>query len=315
MEVPGAPDGVTSVALSDDVLLMRTDTDSGYGLYAYHFLLDEMVELPIDSPLAGNIDVDGTEAVWWEGTYDEASDSYSDQHIYSYTVPDGPKVEIAGEGRNVGFPQIAGMWITWVEDSPWGPDPENYWLVPIYAEFVSFGAGTENEPMELVPSAVAAVAGDASWTYSLSETFIAWEQAAAVGGLDTGTYVLDLMDLTAEPRLIGSEAWRPSLYLDRLVYWENGLQFLDLKTGEEREIDPEGDFPTAAYSFAAYYRPVETADGTAYEIVARGLTGGYEQVLAQQVDVPWLSPSIAAAGRHVAFVADSTLHVFEWEGQ
>jgi hypothetical protein len=162
---------------------------------------------------------------------------------------------------------------------------------------------------------VASILGDSSWTYSLGETFLAWEQAAAVGALDTGTYVLDLSNMPAGPQSIGTEAWRPSIGGDTLVYWENGLKALDLKTGEKREIDPKGDFPAAAPTFAAYFRPIESGDGTTYEIVARGLTGGYEQVLAQQADAPWLSPAIAASGKRVAFVADGTLHVFDWKGR
>jgi hypothetical protein len=187
--------------------------------------------------------------------------------------------------------------------------------VPIYGSFVSLGTEIANKPLQLVSSAVAPIMGDATWSYSLGKTFLAWEQAVAVGGLDIGTYVLNLMTPTAEPRLIGADAWRPSIGADKLVYWENGLKFLDLATGEKREIDPKGDFPTAASSFAAYFRPIESGDGTTYEIVARGLTGGYEQVLGKQADPPWLSPTIAASGTHVAFVAGDALHVFEWKGQ
>ena len=314
-DIPGAPAQVVALAVSDDVLLMQTQEGSRYRLYAYTFLSDMMVELPVEAAELGGIDIDDNMAVWWEGTYDEVSNSYTDQHIYSYVVPGGPKTEVIGGGKNVGYPQIAGVWVTWVEGSPWDANPEEYWLVPIYGSLVSAGTGTANEPFELVPSAVAAIMGDATWTYSLGETFLAWEQAAAVGGLDAGTYVLDLITVPAEPRFIGADAWRPSVYIDSLVYWENGLQFLDLKTGESREIDPEGDFATTAFSFAAYFRTVDSGDGSAYEIVARGLTGGYEQVLALQVAPPWLSPVIAASSTRVAFVADGILHVFEWKGR
>ena len=314
-DIPGAPAQVMAVAVSDDVLLMGAQTDSGYGLYAYTFLTDTMVELPVEGTDLGGIDIDDDIAAWAEATYDEASSSYIDQHIYTYALPDGPKVDVAGATKSVSYPQRAGMWVTWVEPSTWDANPEEYLRVPIYGSFVSLGSETANDPMQLVPSAVAPVMGDATWTYSLGKTFLAWEQATAVGDLDAGTYVLDLMTVPAEPRLIGKEAWRPSVYLDNLVYMENGLQFLNLATGEKSEIDPKGDFPTTASSFAAYYRAVESGDGSTYEIVARGLTGGYEQVLAQQADAPWLSPPIAASGNHVAFVADGILHVFEWKGQ
>ena len=182
----------------------------------------------------------------------------------------------------------------------------------IYARWP--GSKTADEPVEVVPSAVAPIMGDAAWTYSVEFQYLAWEDAATSGNTG-GTYVLDLMDLSAGPRLISADAWRPSVSGNSLLYWENGLDFLDLKTGEEREIDPDGDYPTAAPTFAAYYRAVESGDGTAYEIVARGLTGGYEQVLAEQTDAPWLSPTISAGSKHIAFVADGTLHVFEWQGQ
>ncbi|MFH0915816.1 MAG: hypothetical protein V1912_05145 [bacterium] len=315
MNIPGAPAQVFAVAVSDDVLLMLAQASPGYRLYAYTFLSDTMVELPVEATDLGGIDVDANVTVWWEGTYDENSNSYTDQHIYSYVVPGGPKVEVIGGGRDVGYPQIAGSWVTWVEGSPWDANPEEYWLVPIYGSFVSVGTETTNEPTLLVPSAVAAIMGDSTWTYSLSEDFLAWEQAAAVGGLDTGTHVLDLMTVPGEPRSIGADAWRPSVCGDSLVYWEDGLKFLDLRTGEKREIDPKGDFATAAPTFAAYFRAIDSGDGSAYQIVARGFTGAYEQVLTQQADPPWLSPFVAASAAHVAFVADGTLHVFEWKGR
>lgn len=314
-EIPGAPAGVVAVAVSSSVLLMQTQTDSGYGLYAYYFITDKMVELPVEGPEVGGIDVFDTDVVWWEGTYDKTSDSYTDQHIYFYTVPGGPKVEVASGRTHVGYPQVAGILVSWVEDSPWTANPEEYRLMPIYASFVGVGAGTDIEPWALVPSAVASITGDATWTYSLGTTFVAWEQAAAAGGLETGTYVQDVTSLLAKPQSIGTDAWRPSICFDNLVYRQNGLEVLDLKTGEKREIDPDGDFPTAAPTFAAYYRPVESGDGTQYEIVARGLKGNYEQVLGRQADAPWLSPSIAADGQYVAFVADGTLHIFKWQGR
>ena len=316
-DIPGAPGQIMTVSISDEVLLMDVQTDAGLRLYAYRFLSGTMDELPVAvAEVGGRFDVDGFTATWWEGTYDEASSSYTDQHIYAYDVYKGEKTEVAGGGRNVGYPQTNGALVTWTERSRWDPNPEEYTLLSIYGVLPSLGDEPVYKPVELVPSAVAPIMGDATWTYSLGKTFLAWEQGAAVGSLDTGTYVLDLTNLSAAPRSIGTDAWRPSLSLDSLLYWENGLQFLDLKTGEEREIDPKGDFPTAAPTFVAYFRSIESGDGGAYEIVARGLSGGYEQVLSQQqADPPWLSPVIAASGTRVAFVAAGTLHVFEWKGQ
>ena len=105
------------------------------------------------------------------------------------------------------------------------------------------------------------------------------------------------------------------MYLDNLVYWDEGLRLLDLGTGEEREIDSDGDFPTLANSFVAYFRPVPGDAETAYEIVAKGLTEGHEEVLGQASDAPWWSPPIAACGNRVAFVSDLTVRMFEWEGR
>lgn len=312
--IEGAPDEVVTVAISDDVLLMQTRTDNGYALYAYSFLSDSITGLPVEATDVGSIDIYDNVAVWWEGTYDEASGFYVDQHICSFSIPDGPRVEVAGEGRNVGYPQVAGMWITWTEGAPWEVNPEEYWRMPIYGSLLP-GEDTASEPVELVSSALAFVMGDSSWTYSLGETFLAWEQAAAVGGLDTGTYVVDLTNPGVEPRSIGLDAWRPSISLNRLVYWQNGLRVVDLESGETRDVDPNGDFATAAPTYAVYYRPVQTDDSAVYEIVARGFSGTYEQALVQQADAPWLSPVIAASSSRVAFVADGVLHVFEWKSR
>lgn len=314
MSIPDAPSNVVAVAVCDDGLLMQAQAGSSMKLYAHSFISGNTVELPVGTGDIGGIDVDKNTAVWWEGTYDDASGSYIDQHIYSYAFPEGPRVEVAGGDKNVGYPQIADIWVTWVEGSPWDVNPEEYWRMPIFGAFVSLGSGSVNEPHELVPSAVASIMGDASWSYSLGKTYLAWEQAAAVGGLDTGSYVLDLMNPTSEPMSLGTNAWRPSVSGDNVVYWEDGIKLLNLASGDTQEIDAQGDFPTAAPTFAVYFRPVEDGDSTQYEIVAHGLTGGQEQVLARQNDPPWLSQTISACYQHVAFVANETLHVFEWKG-
>jgi hypothetical protein len=89
---------------------------------------------------------------------------------------------------------------------------------------------------------------------------------------------------------------------------------MDLASGGTADIDANGDFVTAAPTFAVYYR--SAADSGAYEIVARGYSGEHEQVLATQTDAPpWLSPPLAACAQHVAFVADGSLHVFEWKAK
>ena len=88
----------------------------------------------------------------------------------------------------------------------------------------------------------------------------------------------------------------------------------DLGSGEITNLDPQGDFASAAPTFAAYFRPRQEGDLTVYEIVARGYTGTYEQTLGTQEDPPWLSPLISASANHVAFIVAGTVHVFEWQG-
>jgi hypothetical protein len=315
MTIPGAPSQVVAVAVSNDGLVMQAQSGSNLKLFAHSFTSNNTVELPVGGGEVGGIDVDKNVAVWWEGTYDDASGSYTDQHIYSYAFPDGPRLEVAGGGKNVGYPQIAGIWQTWVEGTPWTVNPDEYWLMPIYGSFVSVDSGSANEPQSLVPSAIGSIMGDASWSYSLGETYLAWEQAAAVGGLNTGSYVIDLINPASEPKSLGANAWRPSVSGDNIVYTDGGLKLLNMASGAKQDIDAKGDFASAAPTFVAYFRPFNNLDTTQYEIVARGLTTGQEQVLAQQSDAPWLSPVIAACGQHVAFAANGALHVFEWKGK
>ncbi len=319
MEIPDAPASIVEVAVSDNILLMATRAGEATQIYGYNFITEDLIELPVEATEAGGIDIDGYTAVWWEGEYDEATNTYSDQHIYSLEMPDGAKVEVMGQGKNVYYPQIAGAWVTWIEEGPWEASPDEYWQVPIYGAMVPGSDGAANEPFSLVPSAIASIMGDSTWIYSLGERYLAWEQAAPNGEFQAvGTYILDISDpaaeLGAEPGLVGSEAWRPSIGGDTLVYWDNGLKAFDLTSTDTWDIDPAGDFPTAAPTFAVYFRPIDTGEGNTYEIVARGFNGNHEQVLASQADPPWLSPFLAASGLHIAFVADGNMHVFEWKG-
>mgnify|MGYP001145755311 CR=1 FL=1 len=160
-----------------------------------------------------------------------------------------------------------------------------------------------------MPSAIASVVGDSVWTYSLSSTKLAWEQHLTADGIDAGSYLLDLT--TREKTRIGVESWRPSLSEDVLVYSEDGLKSVPAGTGETQELDPLGDFAAAASTFAAYFRP---ADDGGYDIVARGLTGRYEQVLGRASEPPWLASSIAVADHHVAFIVAGVPRLFVWQG-
>jgi hypothetical protein len=314
--IPGAPAEVTSVAISDDALLMVAPGESGRSLYAYLFDSGRMVELSTGASQMTWPDIQGTMAVWWEGTYDEASSSWSEQHIYSYDLATDEKQEIATGTENLGYPHISETWITWTEGKPWDQSPEEYQLMPIHGLQRASSGGTGGDPVELTASPVAAILGDATWTYSLSKDFLVWEQNAPEGGLDTGLYALDLATVPGTPRQVATEAWRPSLWEDKLVYSQDGVRFVDLQTGETQLIDADGDYPVAAPSYAVYYGSIEGTDGSGYSIIARGFTGGHEQVLSGEVDPPWLSTPVAASEGRIAFVTGQTiLHVFEWQGQ
>lgn len=315
IDIAGAPAEVAAVALSDGVLLMQTPADAGAdagnSLYAYTFDSGRLVELPVQGPALSWPDIQGTMAVWWEGVYDESGSSFREQHLYSYDLATDTRNEIVTGAENIGHPQVSETWITWTEGGPWDTNPEEYWLMPIHGVLRASSA----DPVELTTSPVAAVIGDATWSYGLSEDFLVWEQAAPEDGLGRGIYAIELANLPGEPRQIAAEAWRPSLYGDNLLYWQDGVRFIDLRTEETGLIDASGDFPEAAPTYAAYFRTAQGTDEGGYEIVARGLTGSYEQVLSTQADAPWLSTPLAASQTRVALVADRTLHVFEWRGR
>lgn len=308
--VPGAPADAHAVSVSDEALLIAAREGSGATLWAYLFDRDELIRLPVTGTDVFQPDIDGTLAVWWEGTFDDGSSMYTEQHIYAYPIPDGPKIEIAKGRQGVSYPQVAGSWISWTEGSPSTDLPDEYWRMPILGVKVDSQGAPQGAPVELMPSAIAAVAGDSFFDYSLSGTHLAWEQGRAAGDLALGTHVMDLDGL--QPFSLGREAWRPSIDGGTLVYYENGLKARDLETGQVREIDAQGDYASAASSFAAYFR---ATDGGGYELVARGLTGGYEQVLGSAAEPPWLSPDIAASAHHVAFIARGAVKLFEWQGR
>jgi hypothetical protein len=268
--VPGAPADAHAVSVSDEALLIAAREGSGATLWAYLFDRDELIELPVTGTDVFQPDIDGTLA----------------------------------------YPQVAGSWISWTEGSPSTDLPDEYWRMPILGVKVDSQGAPQGAPVELMPSAIAAVAGDSFFDYSLSGTHLAWEQGRAAGDLALGTHVMDLDGL--QPFSLGRGAWRPSIGGGTLVYYENGLKARDLESGQVREIDAQGDYASAASSFAAYFR---ATDGGGYELVARGLTGGYEQVLGSAAEPPWLSPDIAASAHHVAFIAQGAVKLFEWQGR
>lgn len=306
------------MALSDTVLLMQTPrADSGISLYAYIFQSGRLLELSTDAPEMSWPDIQGTTAVWREGTCDEVSGSWSEQHIYSCDLVTGEKREVltaedsTGAG-GLGNPQVSEDWFTWTQGKPYDGNPEEYRLMPIHGLLRS-ADGSTDDAVVLAASPVAAVLGDSDWTYSLSRDSLAWEQNAPEGGLDRGIYVLDLTNVSGEPRQVATEGWRPSLWGDYLIYSQDGVRFVDLRSGDTRLIDSEGDYPTAPPTYAVYFRS-QGSNGGGYDVVARGLSGGHEQVLSTEVGPPWLSTPLAAAQGRVAFVTGSTLHVYKWEG-
>ena len=313
VDVPVGPEGAYVAVVSDEALLLHTQQGDAFALYAYLFESGTLIELPIEASEFWGADLDGSLAVWWEGDYDQETWESYNEHIYAFRLPDGPKIEIVGGDRHMSYPQVAGSWVTWTEGEPWDMNPEEYWLQHIYAVEVDSGGRPVGEPTEVVSSAPAFALGDSTWVYSLSSTHLAWENAAAHNQFDAGTYVMDLA--TLEPQKVGGEAWRPSVAGSTVVYWENGLKAADLLTGQVQEIDRSGDFPSAAPTFAAYFRSVESANDIGYEIVTRGHSGGHEQVLGRQSEPPWLSPFIGVSDTRVAFVADGVLRVFEWQGE
>lgn len=313
-EAPGAGDALTqvhAVSVSDQALLMATRPAAGARLWAYLFDSQKLIELPVSGTDVYHVDIDGLLAVWWEGTSDEESGMTTEQHIYAYLLPNGPKIEVAEGRQGVGYPQVAGSWITWTEGVPSADLPDEYWQMPIFGVRIDAQGAPQGEPVELAPTVVASVAGDSFFTYSLSSTHLAWEQGRAAEGLGLGTHLMELDGL--RPSGLGAKAWRPSLSGNTLVYREDGLKARNLDTGQVQEIDPQGDYPSAASTFVAYYRMPETEEG--YELVARGLTGGYEQVLGTPAEVPYLSPAIAVSDHHVAFVTEGAVRLFRWQGR
>lgn len=311
VEVPGITENAFAVAVSEEALLVDVQTAlDSHVLYAYLLDSQELIELPLDGPDFLGGDVEARLAVWLEGSYDDATASYSDQFIYAYLLPGGPKVKIAGGDRPVYYPQIAGEWITWVEEEPWEENPEEYWFVQIYGVQVDAEGNPRGEASQLVPAATGYAQGDATWVYSLSATHLTWENATTVKSFQPGIYAMDLS--TREPLMLGSEIWRPSTAGGKVVYTDAGLMTADLTNGTVTPLDPSGDFATAGPTYAVYFRPIEREGTTLYDIVARGYTGSCEQALGSQEDPPWFSPFLAASASHVAFITGGRAHLFEW---
>jgi zinc-ribbon domain len=312
--ISGLDQNVNEVAVSNDALLFQTSegpAENGNRIFAYVFASKQTIQLPTDALHADSVDVDGLLAVWREATYDSVQ-AVTDAHIFAYLLPDGPKIEVAS-GVAVSYPQVSGSMITWIEGKPWSTAPDEYWDMAIKGAAVDEHGQPTGAAGTLVESAIAAVAGDATWTYSLSDSYLAWEQASSAGALDAGSYMMDLGEM--QPHLIDSEAWRPSLTGHMVAFSRNGIEVSEFGSGRTQQIDPVGDFPTAAPTYVAYFRPTPAGDGTTWAVVARGLTGSHEQVLLDDAGVPpWFLTPIATSANRIAFVIDGKLHLFGWQG-
>ena len=174
LNVSGLEQSVTEVAVSDDALVFESDGTTGIGIYAYLFDSAQTVQLPAAADTIGAVDVHGTIAVWWEAN---GADVITDAHIYAMRLPDGPKVEVAS-GTSVGYPQVVGGLITWVEGKPWAAEPDAWWDYTIKGASIDTAGQPTGAAFTIVDygSALAATLGDSTWTYSLSEGFLAWEQ-------------------------------------------------------------------------------------------------------------------------------------------
>ena len=313
LQAPDIPGEIWEVALSDQALVARTQYGNKPELYAYQFESGNIVRLPVNYPEVWSVSVSGSLAVWWEGEFDPNTYQRKEAHIYAFALPGGPKIEVArGVLGPAYYPQVAWPWVTWAEEQSWPESPDEYVEERIYGVQVDQQGRPTSSPMELVSSALAFTMGDAVWIYSVSGTHLAWEDASPEEGR-AGTYVMDLATLTV--RKVGQNAWRPSLVEGVLVYWEDGLRFADPDRLEPTLLDPNGDFATAARTYATYYRYPPDSSGGEYEVVARGYSGGHEQVLAVTSLAPHFSPPIAAAGSYLAFIADDRMHMFGWQAE
>ena len=313
MQIPSLTDPVSEAAVSEEAVLVHTQFGDKPELQAYLFDSGAIVKLPVQGSDLWSVDLQDLLAVWYESKFDTTSGQPYDMHIYAFSLPNGPKVEVVGGGdRHPYFPRVAGSWVTWTEGQPWNESPDEYWAQEIWGVEINSQGSPLGEPVVLVSSALASVMGDAVWTYSLSPSHLAWENAADHNGTRAGTYLMDLAG--GGLRNLGAEVWRPSLAEGVVVCWQNGVRYAYLDKLDLALLDPNGDFPAAAPTYAAYYRFTNSAEHP-YEIVARGYNGGHEQLLTYTSLPPWFSAPISTSASHIAVVADEKLRLFKWQGE
>jgi len=311
-KVPGQLYGVYDLAVSDQAVAYVKYTGGRPRLFAYLFASDQTVEVPVtaDSAAVGGLDLEGLLLVWQEIKLGPASE-VAEARIYSRRLPDGSKTMLVSD-PTCGMPRVAGTVVTWTYTGPWPPNPEELALIRIEAAAVDEAGEPTGAAAELVDGALAYSMGDSVWSYSLSSTHVSWETHEAIGTFDPGTYVMDFE--TMQPTIVSPEAFAGSLGGNTLVYQEAGqIKLLDLSDGQTGLLDTQGTFPSAAPTYAAYFRSTRDSD---WQVVARGLTGAYEQVLAASTgEPPWFLPPISVSPHRLAFVVGDRARVFVWQAE
>jgi len=308
--VPQPPGESYAVAVSDEYLVISADS----GLYAYSLVAKgELIKIDSSGTDAGSPTLDGSLLAWWEGSYDETSYEFVDMAIFAKRLPDGDRVEVVPYDRAPSYPQLSNGYLTWTQGSPdSGTQDSEVWQYPIYGVPVDAKGVAQGEPDLLTNAPRAYTIGDATWSYSFSGTWLAWEQQQEAEGLAAGVHLMDLR--SGETRQLGGEgAGRPSISGDVVVFRADSLQALDIQQDRQWTVDPSGDWPVTTSDFVVYLRAVE-GDTPGWNIVVRSLTSDVERIIGTQTTPPWLSSPIAASNRHIAWVADDgSVKLFEWQ--
>lgn len=306
LTLPDLPEEAYYAFTSDVAAVFETQAT----FYAYIYSTGELVHIPTELNTASWVSIDGDRMVWWEAQYDE-NNELVEEGVFSYRLPDGPRVELLTGAASVAFPLISEGYVTWLDGRESADNPEEYWELPIYGAALDADGALESEPELLVENPRSYMLGDSTWTYDLSPEYLAWEDHEPADGGDAGTWVLDRR--SGVKTFIGPITWRPSLSGTSLSFsGEDGLRVRDLTTGEERVVDQEGDWATLTPEFVAYLRSDYEGDATAWNLVTVGLDGQNERVIGTQTSPPWFGPTLSASPGHVAFVGEGgEPHVFE----
>jgi hypothetical protein len=309
-KVPGVPVDTSDFAISDQVFAYVKYAGGRPRLFAYLFETGETLQIPVQSGVSGvgGLDLDGPLLVWREVTCD-ADNEVVEADLYACRLPSGPKTLVVSDLK-LGYPRVAGSLVAWTLIDTWAPRPDELALIRIWGAGVDERGRPTGAAAELVSGALAYIMGDSVWSYSLSPTHLSWETHEAIDTFDPGTYVMDFEDM--QPSIVSPEAFSGSLGDKVLVYQEAGqLKLLDLVDGETRVLDTQGLLPSAAPTYAAYYRSTRSGD---CQVVARGFTGSYEQILAGRTgEVPECLPAISTSPHRLAFMAEGKVRTLVWQ--